>query len=107
MVADQRRRRGRGRGMSALSKSSIPPHLFDDSFPPRQASRIGFFLRDRDRQQEINRDAQRTGKLLMKDDGPLALSGFEVGQISLTNSDGYRELCLRHIPPFAQHSNRI
>ncbi len=43
----------------------------------------------------------------MKFNSSFALSRFNIRQISLSNSDGYGQLCLCHAAPFAQHSNGI
>ena len=93
--------------MTDLLKSATPSHFLNDFPPFRQAPGVGFFFRYGDRQQEIDRHTECASEPLMKDDGPLALPGFQIGQISLSNFNGCRQLCLCHIPPFAKHSDRV
>lgn len=93
--------------MSVLLKTAPLFHVVAILLILGKSRRIGLLPRHRDRQQEVDRDAKCASELLVKNDSSLALLRFEVRQISLSNSDGHRQHCLRHIAPFAQHSDRI
>lgn len=97
--------------MSNLLFSSNSPlpclPLLHDLAPLGKACRINLLVRNRNRQQEIDRHAERAGELLMQRDGTFALSSFEVRQVALRNADSNNQLCLFHLAPFAQNSDRI
>ena len=67
-------------------------------------STIGSLVRDTGGQQEIDRNAKRACDLLMECYGANALASFEVGEITLGDPDGCRQLNLGHLAPFAQDS---
>src|SRR5215468_9634335 len=70
----------------------------------RGAARSG---RHRIRQQEINGYAERLRDFLMQGYRPLALSGFQLGEIALSYSDCRDQLDLRRAAPLPQDTNRI
>ena len=70
----------------------------------RGAARSG---RHRIRQQEINGYAERLRYFLMQGYRPLALSGFQLGEIALSYSDCRDQLDLRRAAPLPQDTNRI
>jgi hypothetical protein len=71
------------------------------------AAGISFRLRYRNRKQKLNRYAKRTRENLMHCHCAFALSGFEIGQITLSDAGSSCQIRLRHIAPYAQYTDRI
>jgi hypothetical protein len=96
--------------MSALSLPASPcspNHVLSHLRMFGDAGRIGFLLRYRDRQKQIDGHTERSTDLLMQSYGTLALPCFEIGKIALGDADSGRKLVLRHGAPFAQHPNGV
>jgi hypothetical protein len=93
--------------MSALLKSTSLSHAVDIFLILGDFFRIRFLPRHGDRHQKIDRNAERTSKLLMKKDGSFALSRFKVRQIPLSYANGLRQHGLCKLSPFAQNADRI
>jgi hypothetical protein len=93
--------------MITLLKSSSLSQLVEIRLVLCEFRRIDLLPRRRDWQQKVNRHAKCPRELLMKNDRTLALSRFEIGQVSLPNANSMRQLRLRHVAPLAQHANRI
>lgn len=93
--------------MSALPLSSASSHILHCLLALDEASRIRLFVRNRDRQQEIDRHLECAGELLMQRDWTFSLPGFEVRQVTLCNADPRHEFDLRHLAPVAQDTDRI
>lgn len=96
--------------MSALSipaSPCSPNHVLGHLRMLGYAGRIGFLLRYRDRQKQIDGHTELPTDLLMQRYGPLALPCFEIGEIALGDADGDRKLILCHAAPFAQHPHGV
>ena len=96
--------------ISALSLPASPcspNHVLSHLRTLGDAGRIGFLLRHRDRQKQIDGHTEFPTDLLMQRYRTLALSCFEIGEIALSDADGDRKLVLRHGAPFAQHPNGV
>jgi hypothetical protein len=91
----------------ALSPSTRSFHFLRDMPTPGDAGRIGFLLRFRERQEQIDGHTELPTDLLMQRYQTLALSRFKIGEIVLGDADGDRKLILRHAAPFAQHPNGV
>jgi len=96
-----------GKKISVLSPSASPSHVFDDPSALSEPGGIGLLLRHRNRQQQMDRRAERAGDLLVQCNGSFALSRFEFRQVALGDASGRRQLGLRHIAPFAQDADGI
>jgi hypothetical protein len=95
---------------SALSVPACPcspSHVLRHLRMLGDAGRIGFLLRYRDWQKQIDGHTERPTDLLMQRYRTLALPCFEIGEIALGDADGDRKLVLRHGAPFAQHPNGV
>jgi hypothetical protein len=96
--------------MSALSLTASPCSLNNVLSHLRtlgDAGRIGFFLRYRERQKQIDGHTELSTDLLMQRYRTLALSRFKIGEIVLGDFDGSRKFVLRHGAPLAQHPNWV
>jgi hypothetical protein len=98
------------RDVSALS----PPasrcslnHVISHLRTLHDAGRIGFLLRFRERQKQINGHTERPTDPLMQRYRTLALSRLKIGEIALGDFDSSRKFVLGHGAPFAQHPNGI
>src|SRR5215207_9627308 len=94
-------------GTSALSSAARLFHLVDDLSALGETSRISCLVRRRDRQQQLNRNRERPGDLLMQGNGAFALSCFEVRQITLSDADGYGQFGLGPVAPLTQNTDRV
>ena len=87
-------------GLSCLSVSNYLSTLGN-------SRRTSLLVRHRERQEEIDRHAERASNLLMQRNGTFALSCFEVRQVALGDTDAYYQLGLRLIAPLPQDADRI
>src|SRR5262249_23002780 len=86
-----------GKKISVLSPSASPLHVFYDLSAPREPGGVGLLLGHRNRQQQMDRRAERAGDPLVQRNGSFALSRFEFRQIALGDASGHRQLGLRHV----------
>jgi hypothetical protein len=96
--------------ISALSLPASPcspNHVLSHLRTLADAGRIGFLLRYRERQKQIDGHTELPTDLLMQRYRTLALPCFEIREIALSDADGDRKLVLRHGAPLAQHPNGV
>jgi hypothetical protein len=93
--------------LSLPASPCSPNHVLSHLRMLGDTGRIGFLLRYRDRQKQIDGHTERPTDLLMQRYRTLALPCFEIGEIALGDADGDRKLVLRHGAPFAQHPNGV
>jgi hypothetical protein len=99
--------------MNALSPSATPYDALGclsvstDLSTLGNSRRISLLVRHRDRQEEIDRYAERASNLLMQGNGAFALSCFEVRQVALGDTNAYHQLGLRPLAPLTQDPDGI
>jgi hypothetical protein len=84
-----------------------PNHVLSHLRTLGDAGRIGFLLRYRDWQKQIDGHTKCPTDLLMQRYRTLALTGFEIREIALGDTDADRKLVLRHGTPFAQYPDGV
>lgn len=93
--------------MRVLLLSPRTLHFCKRALAHRDAFWMSFCLRYRNRKQKMNWYAKRTRKYLMHCYRAFTLSCFEIGQVALGNAGNGGQICLSHVPPFAQNPDRI
>ena len=83
--------------MSGLPLPSGSPHILLSLLPLGKAPRFGRLVRYRNRQQEIDWNAERARELLMQRNRAFALSGFEVRQVALGDANESHQFGLCHV----------
>ena len=96
--------------MSALSipaSPCSPNHVLGHLRMLGDAGRIGFLLRYRDRQKQIDGHTELPTDLLMQRYGTLALPCFEIGEIALSNPNLMLQVILSTTTELPQNPYRV